>query len=366
MVLLQISHYGAALFLLAHKILLLLPERLKKVKSFTWIVAMIGVILAITYFILLTLRDQNKWIMIVPNVALIPSMIFGHFVLQKQEDEQDEKKKRKVRRVKILSIAVAAAASLFLAIYMATERHVSSYDARMQFFYCLFLLVGTLLMASNANTTRVFGWLSYLGMHIICAILLWEPVGFPIFGTTQVISAFLAVYGIYKEINKILNHRAIMKKRDLFFKTATLVFPTFIEAHEHMLGGRAALALGFNQGLVPVTGCSVHYLGTFPPGKAEEKEGLAIKKIRVLQTRNSADFPDVSSFQTEDETLKQYGGGVRVGDCYYSASGFPPHLDQKFIIAVLLVANLITMKDAAFIEELTYEKQKNWFEKVSK
>lgn len=78
-------------------------------------------------------------------------------------------------------------------------------------------------------------------------------------------------------------------------------------------------------------------LGEIPEDKIEEKRAHAKEKIARLRERNTAGYPDVTSFTSDNPEEKQYGGAIRTKNYYFSGSGLLPHPEEQFLILLGLI-----------------------------
>jgi hypothetical protein len=124
------------------------------------------------------------------------------------------------------------------------------------------------------------------------------------------------------------------------FQTAITHFHKFLEENKKELGDRKGLYLAgidLKEGGFLSSGM---ILGTLPPEKIIEKTGYAFEKLtRVIKGKYFTTFP------TQDYSLGQYGGGIKIPDILALAgSGFPPNLDHKFLVEVLNLSGNLTEK----------------------
>lgn len=151
---------------------------------------------------------------------------------------------------------------------------------------------------------------------------------------------------------------------------AKLFLPIFIQLNKKELGNRKGIVFAIQKR--SKTGKSVYLqkeiptivLGDLPEEKVKEKTEFAIEKIRRLiyfQTyKNSSSGGDVSSFESEDVPNKKFGGSIRTDNYFMSASGFPPHLDQKFLLELAIMTDQLSFYSAAQIDLVTWSEQKKW------
>ena len=133
-------------------------------------------------------------------------------------------------------------------------------------------------------------------------------------------------------------------KPDEVFKIAKLLLPAFIAVNAKELDGREGIHLALariDNDATTENKIISEMIGEVPDDKKEEKKGFAHEKVIRLSERDHSGFNDVCSFETEDIPNKKYGGAIKSQSFYISASGFPPHLDQKFIILLCLLINNI-------------------------
>ncbi len=89
--------------------------------------------------------------------------------------------------------------------------------------------------------------------------------------------------------------------------------------------------------------------GVISDEKRTEKTEFARKKIKSLLTPYLTNegyrgnyFGPLSSFEQEDEQNGIYGGGIITDTHIIAFSGFPPDMDQKFVILAAEAANNIS------------------------
>jgi hypothetical protein len=160
-----------------------------------------------------------------------------------------------------------------------------------------------------------------------------------------------------------------MDTKKLIIEVAQQLLPIFIATNSKELGTKKGLCLAILDIDIPSIdnvkeNIVTEFIGVIPENKLTEKQDFAIEKVLRLDDRNRnrryLDVFELSSFDSEDEDKKQYGGGIRVKDFYLSASNFPPHLDQKFMLIVSVLCGQLTFTEAAKIDKDTFEKQRRW------
>lgn len=141
------------------------------------------------------------------------------------------------------------------------------------------------------------------------------------------------------------------------FKIARLMLPAFLEQHTKELDGRkgvciAVMAKGNGDGYQTAT-CII---GSPPEAKRQQKERFAKEKVARIQSSG-----EDTSFQSENETKQQYGGGIKVRHgLWISASGFPPDLDEKFVLMIALMCDGLNSRQYGMIKELSFERRLYW------
>jgi hypothetical protein len=158
---------------------------------------------------------------------------------------------------------------------------------------------------------------------------------------------------------------------NIIFQVAESILPGFIQAHQDELGDRKGLYAALLKKDTSKTKNSrketrVKRIGYIPKEKQNEKLEYAIEKVSRLFFRNMTETGsniELSSFESENVEKKQFGGGITCKDYYMSVSGFPPHLDQKFVLLVALCVGQITFKQAHDIYERSYLQQQKWIKK---
>lgn len=142
------------------------------------------------------------------------------------------------------------------------------------------------------------------------------------------------------------------------FKVAELFLPTFIQLNKERLQERRGVALSVITILKDdesnIVGEDI-IIGDLPTEKKAEKLNFAREKISRIRKNK-----EYSSFESADDAKKQYGGGIKANDTLYiAASGFPPDLDQEFIMLVSLIAGEMKMDNYNRIKILSYKSIKN-------
>lgn len=153
------------------------------------------------------------------------------------------------------------------------------------------------------------------------------------------------------------------KRIERIFKLAELEFPAFLEAHRDELGDKIGIHIDIEPIATPSDSMRKdRMIGLIPYGKRAEKQGLAREK-NFRQKSRMADHPyECCSFESENVVAKEFGGGIKARDFFASGSNFPPHLDQKFMLHVLSLADEIDfaqcqkIMDASFLKRLKWEK----------
>ncbi len=140
------------------------------------------------------------------------------------------------------------------------------------------------------------------------------------------------------------------------FDVAEQLLPTFITAHKDELGGREGIYITVAECTkkFEVRGCKI---GNIPEDKIVEKDTLSHEKLNRLIQKNKEDPNQLSSFQSENIFKKEYGGAIFTGMYFLSGSGFPPHLDQKFMLLVAYVCGIISTAQMALIDIYTKDAQ---------
>jgi hypothetical protein len=140
------------------------------------------------------------------------------------------------------------------------------------------------------------------------------------------------------------------------FKLAHLILPAFIAANEDVLGNRKGIYLGISWELSDIDSIPHgQIIGDLPEEKADEKAEFVFEKIKRMKNKK-----ECCSFQSENEEKKQFGGGVLATEFYVAASGFPPHLDQKFCTTLCMLADEMTGDRYLEIQKHSSEQVKKW------
>jgi len=156
-----------------------------------------------------------------------------------------------------------------------------------------------------------------------------------------------------------------MKRIEELFVIAELLLPAFIKANEKELGGRVGLALA----IIPRAeidfntikyGVNTRPVGVIEPDKFTEKSNFAHNKILYLFASG-----DMCSFQKESESTVIYGGGICTENYLIAPSGFPPHLDQKFALALANMAGDISYSKCIKIESVSRDRVESWKKKTA-
>lgn len=148
-----------------------------------------------------------------------------------------------------------------------------------------------------------------------------------------------------------------MNTIEKLFTLAHLFLPAFLEAHKKEVGKRTGIALAIqHQNAVELK--HVRKIGTLDDKRFHEKSAFARDKIyRMYETG------DLCSFQSEDETKGQFGGGIRTKDFLIAPSGLPPHLDQEFAIQLAMLAGELCCVSAIAIKAVSYKRIQYWMQK---
>ncbi len=140
------------------------------------------------------------------------------------------------------------------------------------------------------------------------------------------------------------------------FAIAKWLMPAFLEIHENVLGGRQGIFLAirhiYAEVDIPADGEIIGYL---PSEKVEEKKSYGTEKINRMKIND-----EWCSLQSENEEAKQFGGGIRTTNFYMGPSGFLPHLDQKFVIMVALLAGELRVREYEQIMTLSLPGVNAW------
>ena len=135
--------------------------------------------------------------------------------------------------------------------------------------------------------------------------------------------------------------------KDNFFAEAKRYLPEFIEKYKSELGGRAGGMLSLKKAptgtITPMSFANrTQLVGTVPGEKAPDYIFFSGEKNTRLEFNRKLGKNHISSFESENYDDKQYGGAILVPGYYVSFGGFPPHLDQKFVLDISLRLNVIT------------------------
>ncbi len=144
---------------------------------------------------------------------------------------------------------------------------------------------------------------------------------------------------------------------DIVYEAERLFNPWMEQMEPFLYGREGIVLLVFNT----KTGKFLYtLLGKLPNEKVAEKLFFATEKMKRLAVTG-----EVSSFESENISLSQFGGAIRLGDIILSASGFPPHMDQNFCINVAQQAEVCDEFSANIIYNLTEEKIRFWSRKMA-
>lgn len=182
----------SALFLFLNK------YYIRKKNPIGWIHGIIGAIVITVYFYLQIIYEhKNLWIMIVLDVALVVLMTYGYLLNRSNQNEHLKSifKKWNITFKVIVLIITISVCSLFLI------EAITSGLVMMQFFFSVGSLFGTLLLAFDKKVSNIIGWLLYVMAHAIITYVMFKT-GSPIIAIFQILSIFVAVDGIIKEIKK--------------------------------------------------------------------------------------------------------------------------------------------------------------------
>ncbi len=98
----------------------------------------------------------------------------------------------------------------------------------------------------------------------------------------------------------------------------------------------------------------VHALVSFGDIPHDKRKGRASRAQEKLLRLLNGDRNHVSSWQTRNPELSQYGGAIRVGDWILSFAGLPEALDEVFM---LLVADFSKLAEREPILQITVYSQ---------
>lgn len=130
----------------------------------------------------------------------------------------------------------------------------------------------------------------------------------------------------------------------ILFDEARLMLPHFISAHQSELHDRTGIVFATCYAESPP---KAELIGELEPDVFTAKRELAFEKIARI--RHNGEF---TSFQSENEAQRQFGGAIWVApDLWLSASGFPPDLDQEFLLELCQKCDLI---HSEFVERIIH------------
>ncbi len=150
-------------------------------------------------------------------------------------------------------------------------------------------------------------------------------------------------------------------EKEKIFELAQLLLPAFLERYKNELGDRKGIYLALKEKISSSPReMSGKLIGFIPHDKINEKMRYAFEKIDRLERRRIAGYNEVTSFESENATAGQFGGSILTNNYFMSGSGFPPHLDQKFITTLSLLVDEINYEQAKIIELVSAEQCKKW------
>ncbi len=171
----------------------------RRKKAIGWIYGILGAIVITVYFYLqMVLQHKaNLWIMVVMDIALVILMTYGYLVNRSEKGDKlkDLLKKWNVLFKTIVIIVTIVVCGLFLI------EAISSDLVILQFVFAVGSLFGTLLLAFNKKSTNIIGWVLYVIAHTVIAYVMFKTSS-PILAIFQILSIFIAIEGIYKEMKK--------------------------------------------------------------------------------------------------------------------------------------------------------------------
>jgi len=185
--------------LLSALLLFLNKFYVRRKKAIGWIYGIIGAAVITLYFYLqMVLQHKaNFWIMVVLNIALVVLMTYGYLIARSKEGDRLKSllKKWNVLFKGIVLVITVSVCSLFL-IEALTSTLVLT-----QFLFAVGSLFGTLLLAFDKRITNSIGWGLYFVAHVILTYTMFKTDS-PILAVFQILSALIAIEGIYKEFKK--------------------------------------------------------------------------------------------------------------------------------------------------------------------
>ncbi len=135
-----------------------------------------------------------------------------------------------------------------------------------------------------------------------------------------------------------------MLSENLILEQAVKLLPIFLNAHEKKLGDRKGIYLMIvSKGKTTPIG---RIIGVLPPEKVVVKADFAREKIKRIMLNDH----QYSSFESQNIAEMQFGGAIVTNNFIFSASGFPPALDEKFVLLLALMVSEISFQDAGQIE----------------
>lgn len=171
----------------------------RRKKPIGWIFGILGAIVITIYFYLQMVL-QNKpslWIMIVLDVALVFLMSYGYMIASSKENSSIQKllKEWNILFKSFVVTITIFVCSLFLIKAIASPLVVT------QFIFAVGSMFGTLLLAFDRRVTNIIGWYLYFMAHVVLTYTMFETDS-PILAVFQILSALIAIEGVYKEIKK--------------------------------------------------------------------------------------------------------------------------------------------------------------------
>lgn len=171
----------------------------RRKKPIGWIFGILGAIVITIYFYLqMVLQNKpNLWIMIVLDIALVFLMSYGYMIASSKENSNVKKllKEWNVLFKGFVVVITIFVCSLFLIKAIASTLVVT------QFLFAVGSMFGTLLLAFDKKVTNIIGWYLYFMAHVILTYTMFKTDS-PVLALFQILSAIIAIEGVYKEIKK--------------------------------------------------------------------------------------------------------------------------------------------------------------------
>lgn len=182
--------------LLSALLLFLNKFYIRRKKPIGWVFGIVGaIIIAIYFYLQMILQNKNLWILVIHVIALVALQTYGYFIARSKEGGE---LKTILKKWDKLFKGIVLVITIFFCLMFLIEALAATLVLT-QFVFAVFTLFGTLLLALDKRVMDIIGWGLYFISHVILTYTMFKTDS-PILAVFQILSALIAIEGMYKEV----------------------------------------------------------------------------------------------------------------------------------------------------------------------